>query len=350
MTSPAAPKADQQRQPDVLGLSPSHNIAEFRDKVAARSMLKATSLDSWGLLSLVMDPAIFFALPANTRVNVIGQPAIYAHPILAFPHPGALDPAAVRAVQHIHATQLDDFKTYTTGYAELRGEILELAGDWVVANFLTDPVTGLILDTIPQIMQRLETEYGVQTSAELEVLKASLTVPLSAGDATAVSAYFVARNKTLAKLNRAAQGPPTSDQVLQIIAACGGRGFAHIDAMISHFHATCLTPLQQTPEALTRLIIDRSKNVPAASDLPPPRAFSVVAAASSAPIVKAANPAAAPKKDKAYCYHHGYTGHPGATCRHMMNNPTFTLQQRSAMSPTEVPGGQVGRRGKPRGN
>jgi hypothetical protein len=270
------------------------------------------------------------ALPDN-HVEADAPPP---HPIPYHPNPGRLDPTANRAVQEAHATALENHQTFNKALAELRGEILDMAGAWVMDTFLVDRETRLLLDSVPTIMERLHREYSIKTPGQLKALKRDLHMPLVAADSATVATFFSTRDKTLASLAAAGQPVPPLDQIEQIIAACGGRGFAYIDEMITCFHTTCLTPEQQTPAVITQLITNRSNNeAPTAS---------VTAAVRSATI--APTDTKPTKLGKMYCYHHGFCGHKGADCTYMLKNRSFTADQRAATSPASVPGGYDGHR------
>lgn len=321
-TSIASTQSSTASQPDMLGSAPSLHFDDFCAKVAERAMLKGTTLDTWGLLSQVLPADKFLALPR-------AQPA--DHPILDCPYPGLLDPTASRAVQEAHATALKRHRAFNEALAELRGEILDLAGPWVVQTYLIDRTTRLLLDTVPNIMARLRLAFSIKTPGQLKALKKALTMPLVAADSATVATFFSDRDKTLTSLTAAGQPVTPLDQIEQIIAACGGRGFAYIDEMITCFHTTYLTPEQQTPAVLTQLIIDRSNNEAPTS--------TVIAA------VRAVNSDSKHTKlGKLYCYHHGFCGHKGADCTYMLRNHSFTAEQRAATSPASVPGGFTGRR------
>ena len=318
----------------MLGSAPSLAYEDFRAKVHERALLKATTLDTWGLLGCVMPQQEYLHLPGNED----GQ-----HPIPDHPYPGLLDPTAPRAVQEAHSTALKRHETFYASLADLRGEILDLAGPWVVDNFLVDQGSRLLLDDVATIMTRLHREYSIKTPGQLKALKASLLSPLTAADAATVAVFFTSRAKTLASLAAAGQAVPPLDQIDQVLSACGGRGFVYIDEMIAHFNTTCLTPDRQQPEVLIHLITDRAKNeAPTASSTPTTTAFSAKKV-TDIPTDKRPDNSKAPNLGKQYCYQHGYCGHNSADCGYMIRN-RYTAEQRAATSPASVPGGCTTRR------
>ena len=347
--------------PDILSTDPIRHYFAFTAAVNKAAAQHLPHMTKFGLLSLTMETTAYRLYTGNDLPP-------------DFPHPGDLDEEATSAVQQTHATALRNYQEYQLAYTALRTQILAAAGPHVEATFLCDRSSHLCLDDIKTIMARLKDKFGTTTAAEIKRLKQTLTVPLTAGDSSTVRLFFADRQRTIDILQHTGYAIPDMDQVDQIIDCCDNR-FPHITAAIDKYRGDCTNPTDQTPGNLIERISARADNeapidptllqqIPHAMlalghstatdkpSLPSPQQEPFVAAiASLAAAVAALNrpqrskgsSQTSPATDMAsYCFFHGPGKHSSAECIHMSRHTDkFTPAMRSALSPTEVPGGRI---------
>jgi hypothetical protein len=323
-----------------------------------------------GLLAWVFTPAQWAAIPGNSAPDAAG--AIVVQPIfdiltnIAQPPPGA--PAATVKYYEIARNERSEVKR---GINTLRTYLINSAPDDDISE-MSDPIYGMMLVTLQEIFTHVEIKHGTLNQEDLEVIYATLrAVKSPSSDFSALAETHRNLHRLLAGAGQpcaefdktqhyinAIKDDPSGREAVNIFIRnhplVANRTFVdlvatvllHAPTIISSTSSlgysnalattTVVTALAAAPtdeSALKQQIAKLQKDLAATHNRTkgPPRAHG-----------------SAPAKTGAlhYCWVHGYQySHLGSTCKVMLNDKKYTVQQKAAADPTNPAGGNTAIKG-----
>lgn len=324
-----------------LGDNPVQNYpAWYKCVRKVASNLFAHPSAPYGLLHLVTPPAIFATYPRN--VDAAGNP-------IPPPNPAQPDPLAGNAAggtTAIYKENMGTFMHYITERNHLRSAVIDSIGI-ILQRDQTDPLTDTITHDIPTLVNNMELLFGTETRDSLRRLHNLLDSPIQGQDTATFLDFSSTFSETLQKLARAGHPVDSYSQMERFIAATSAQ--PGITKAIDSYMV--ITPLiaDRTLLLLIAYIRGQITNMTTSYSGFAGNASMVTITQAEYQTLLSNGPAAAnagqatqakPASTRPYCYHHGYSGHIGSSCRIMLADKTkFKPPMLKAKSPTEVAGG-----------
>ena len=216
-----------------------------------------------------------------------------------------------------------------------------------------------------QIMARMAEIYGTHTFATIADLKQQLKTPLLASDIGKFTDHSATFTANCYELRRSGNTVNNVDQIVKFRATLVGQQAAHEAAEpYSQLHpevagATLAPLILYISNQLKNPSVQAFgyANAATTQTIPPglEAAIGAIVAAAVAQEFKKQAGGAAPHraaggaaggttparhKTRLYCYHHGYIGHAGVNCKHMLaDTKTFSPAMVNSPNPGHVPGG-----------
>ena len=334
-----------------LAERPSQNYHQWFKHICTVAASLCAHLYPHGLLFLVLPQATYMTFPdVGDQYPVPAQPE---RPV----------GAATATNLAIYKETYENWQQFRLNMQALRAAIIESLGDAIRRSQL-DLATGIILHNTNTIMANIKAAYGIITSADLTQIRAELAKPLLGSDHTTFTAHGAEFTENVAIVARSGQPLAYWDQENIFLETCSG--FVAVNDSNQRYIQANPVLTNRTLAALITHTTQQLVNIPvgatgyanaatvAAIDPNHPAFKAAVAAAVAAhmgqqrPAGSAARrqapggAAPAQSRPRMYCYHHGYLGHKGSKCKHMLADRTaFTQAMLDADFPGRVPGGHT---------
>ena len=332
-----------------LADQPSQNYHSWLQHICDVASSLCAHIFPYGLLFLVIPQALYMTFPDAADIP-------YPAPVKPDQPAGGAGGGTVA----IYKEAFENWQQFKLNMQALRAAIIESLGA-AIRRSQINAVTGIIVHNTNAIMANIAAVYGVVTSADLTQLRAELAMPLLGTDHTTFTAHGAQFTEKLAIITRAGQPLAHWDQEHIFLQTCSA--FAPVtDANQRYIQAnpilanrTLAAMIAHTTAQLVNIPVAAAGYANAATATTIDPAFvAAVAAALAAPqgqqhpagnaARRQASGGAAPaqSRPRMYCYHHGYLGHKGSKCKHMLaDRIKFTQAMLDADFPGRVPGGHT---------
>lgn len=359
--------------PVTLMDQPRQNFRSFYRAAVASYGAACTTVHQHGLLGFILNDAQWEQLPGNLVPNADPElpNEVVPRPTIILPVTPAANATALTI--KVWEKRLAENVLVTDNLRSLKAQLIASVqpADIVI---LHDPFFGLLNVPALTIMIHLTELHGTLNSTDFAHLRSQLSLPMTPnaslqdfiGTHQLLHDQFSEAQQPLSELDKCHHFREAVKTLAHINHAIDSYLVAHPLVGGQNFRALTAHTLQQAPNftptaaamgyaaTITQhhsTILDVD-NVSALLHTPAFAALITAAVKAATPVNRrgqrtrtpAANrpPAAAPPKDRLYCFHHGYDSHRGSDCRHMLTND-FATDQRAATNHNTISGASTAR-------